>query len=116
MNINKIILERNECKQNVKKFATLSGIFLILSIVSIFLLFFGSLFLALLSEFTYDYDTSELLAFFGVMNMLFNFFNIILFAIGSEVFIPFIIINGIKLGIRNKKIDDYNLEHNIYED
>lgn len=112
VHIGKLILERDACKRNIKKFATTSGIFIIVSVLCYFQAIIGTIFLALLSDEILSEGANyvvlqDFIALLAMINFFVNILNFILFAIGSEIFIPFIIINSIKLGTRNSKIDKY---------
>jgi len=90
--------------------SVLCGVFLIASVVLAIVFEFGFVMNAM--ELSGIYDFESVIPDEEIANMLYSYIGcfvlIVLFSIGSEVCVPFIIINAVKLGNRKKALKKLN--------
>lgn len=105
MNKETLINERNSCKRKVVTFSVLTGVSLLFMIITVVVFLLVSVYLGINSETQQIFTERMLVAMAGYI------FFMITFALAASAFTPFLIINAVKLGKRNrllKKMDNYN--------
>ena len=108
MDLNKLKEEQRKYKKSLKTFIILEVISYVLFITTIVLYCIGLVGASLL--FTDATISEDKIAVIMIVFMLYSVYGMMIFGMATEAFIPFIIVNAIKLGKRNKLIEKLESE------
>ena len=110
MDLNTLKEEHKKYKKALKTFIILEIVSYVIFIISFIGLYIGIIFLAYFSMEGNSQITEDQLGVIAVVFTLGSTFILMISAMATEAFIPFIIVSAIKLGKRNNKIKELERE------
>ena len=115
MDLNTLKQERDHYKKSLKTFIILEIVSYVVFIVSFIGLFVGLIFLSQFSMEGSSQISEDKIGALALVFTLGSTFIMMISAMGTEAFIPFIIVSAIKLGKRNNKIKELERVYKQYK-